>query len=141
MSSEEDSVNLRRTEFAKWIEETKERFLIVFLALEKAKDTGGMARVLGEFVREIRMNGYLNGVCLAIMEERGNEILEAAVEIIEDTDPVLAANPKWRAGLETRESVLERGALQGFRLAIRGDTNDPEFVRTKRTVELLESQN
>jgi hypothetical protein len=83
---------------------------------------------------EVMLNGKLEGFAVAITFKRGDDYFEALVSKLSESNPEVVNSPQWIAGIEPHDEVYRRGALAGFRLAITGDENNPDFVRTKAIV-------
>lgn len=98
-----------------------------------------LRRVISEFTSALGKYSYLNGFAAAILEHRGCESFDSVVEALLEQAPYLRTSPEWEAGLESHDDVYRRGALAGFRLALKDDMTDPEYVKTKQFIQQLDS--
>jgi hypothetical protein len=129
-----------KKEFDARLSEAKAEFMSRVCELVDKHELKELKLMVDGFTSEVMFNGYLNGFALAILEHRGCDTFDDIVEEIERQESKLKSNPEWASGLEPHGEVYRRGALTGFRLALKGNVNDPDFVHTKQIVEALEAQ-
>ena len=136
--SENDKVNFGA------VVDTAKNVLLEAIEVTLDENIGGqkraeLQRVINEFTSALSKDAYLNGFATAILEHRGCESFDSVVEALLEQVPHLRTSPEWEAGLESHDDVYRRGALAGFRLALKDDMNDPEYVKTKAIVQQLEA--
>ena len=124
--------------------DTAKKVLLEAIEVTLDENIGGqqrseLQRVINEFTSALSKDAYLNGFAAAILEHRGCESFDSVVEALLEQAPYLRTSTEWEAGLESHDDVYRRGALAGFRLALKDDMNDPEYVKTKQIVEQLEA--
>lgn len=125
--------------FGPGLELARDKLVASVLKSAISGDIASLSKEVAAFADCMFYNGYRNGFAIAIVERRGEPTFDSMVDEIEGDEPDIRNNPDWVSGLEQHDEVYRRGALAGFRLALKDDMTDPEYVKTKQFIQQLDS--